>query len=98
MTQWIRIEKQLGNALEDLFEEVMVLFNDQQYCEVDNAWDTLKMECRERYEIGRMQHANSDSTWDKWSDDDYAKNIREELLDYLIYAAARHTLPIRNPK
>ena len=38
MTEWVRIEKQLGNALEDLFEEILILHNDQRYSKTDNAW------------------------------------------------------------
>ena len=98
MSEWIKIEKQLVAALEDMYEECLLLFNDSMSNDSDGSWDRFKMECRSRYEMGRAEHAASDSTWDNWTDKDFEKNIREELIDYVIYAAARHTLPIRNPK
>lgn len=96
MSEWIKIEKQLGNALEDLFEEILILHNDQRYSKLDNAWEDFKRECRERYEMGRAEHAGKDSAWENWSNDEFAKNIREELIDYIIYAAARNTRPLTN--
>lgn len=98
MSEWLRIEKQLGNALEDMFEEIIMLHNDQRYSKEDNAWEDFKRECQARYETGRAEHAGSGTTWENWTDAEFAKNIREELIDYVIYAAARNTLPIRNPQ
>lgn len=98
MSEWAKIETQLGNALEDLFEEILVLHDDQRYSKTDNAWKDFKRQCQERYEIGRAQHAGADTTWENWSDAEFGKNIREELIDYIIYTAARHTLPAKGFK
>ena len=57
--------------------------------EDSDEWHAFVSDARERYERGRKQHADSDSTWEGWSDEAFVKNIREELLDATIYAAAR---------
>ena len=80
--EWDAIKSKLENGLDDVFMLIMGLGDDETFLAfVDDA--------RERYEKGRAQHAGSDSTWEAWSDGDFAKNIREELIDCVIYAAAR---------
>lgn len=80
--EWDAIKRNLENGLDDVFMLIVELGDDETFVAfVDDA--------RERYEKGRAQHADSDSTWEAWSDDDFAKNIREELIDCVIYAAAR---------
>lgn len=95
MSEWHSIERLLPDGVEDLFEEVLLLWNDHMNAGEDGAWVRFVNECKARYEAGRRQHADTDSTWDGWSDDDFAKNIREELIDYVIYAAARNAGKVR---
>lgn len=94
MSEWIKIQKRLEDGVEDLFEEVMLLWNDKMNATKDGAWDRFVMECRERYEMGRAQHAGTPGAWESWTFDEFEKNIREELMDYIIYSAARHALPV----
>jgi hypothetical protein len=42
---------------------------------------------RERYERGAVEHADTGSTWESWTTEDFAANIDEEILDTLIYTA-----------
>ena len=46
-------------------------------------------EAKRRYLTGRAEHAATDSTWEAWSDEDFADNIREEFIDMVIYSTAR---------
>lgn len=87
MREWDQIETRLPTALDWLFSEFIIKWN--SYIEHDDEWEALISDARERYERGRAQHADADSTWDEWSDEDFEQNIREELLDACIYAAAR---------
>jgi len=88
MTEWQRIEDNLPHALDTLFLEFISYWN--SFIEDDEKWQGFVRHARDRYENGRAQHAESDSTWDKWTDEDFAKNIREELLDAVIYEAERN--------
>ena len=87
MTEWQSIESRLPHALDSLFLEFISYWN--SFIEDDEKWRAFVQHAKDRYEKGRAQHSESDSTWDKWTDDDFAKNIREELLDAVIYEAAR---------
>ena len=86
MSEWSKIEQQLGNGLEDVFEEIMLMWN----AKMDGEWKEFVQDCKLRYEKGRKQHEGSSSTWGGWKDEDFAKNIREELIDACIYAAQRN--------
>lgn len=88
MSEWERIEERLPHALDWLFTEFVLVWN--TLMEDSDEWHAFVSDARERYERGRKQHADSDSTWDGWSDDEFISNIREELLDATIYAAARN--------
>jgi hypothetical protein len=96
MSEWIKIEKRLADGVEDLFEEALRLWDDRMNATRDGAWDRFVMECRARYEMGRAQHAGTPSTWESWSFDEFEKNIREELMDYVIYSAAQHARSVTN--
>lgn len=87
MSEWERIEERLPGALDWLFTEFVLVWN--TLMEDSDEWHAFVSDARERYERGRKQHADSDSTWEGWSDEAFVKNIREELLDATIYAAAR---------
>lgn len=89
MSEWQKIENQLANGVEDLYEECLVLWEDKMNRETDGAWSRFVAECKARYEAGRKEHEASSSTWEAWSDDEFAANIREELMDFVIYSAAR---------
>jgi hypothetical protein len=87
MSEWERIEERLPSALDWLFTEFILVWN--TLMDDSDEWKGFVNDARERYERGRIQHATSDSTWDGWSDEEFVKNIREELIDATIYAAAR---------
>ena len=89
MSEWDRIQRHLADSIENMFEEIVLPHNDQMNADADGAWSSFISECRTRYLAGRAQHAGSGTTWDEWSDEDFEKNIREELIDYVIYSAAR---------
>lgn len=91
--EWNKIEHQLANGLEDLYEELLILWNSKMY---NAGWDEFISECRERYEQGRKQHKDEGSTWEKWSDKDFADNIREEIIDAVIYCAQRNATVLRS--
>lgn len=82
MSEWDAIKRNLENGLDDVFMLIIGLGDVETF-------RTFIEDAHARYEKGRAQHADSDSTWEAWSDDDFAKNIREELIDCVIYAAAR---------
>lgn len=82
MSEWEAIKNQLSNGLDDVFGDILNL-------DGPDEWDSFVSAARIRYVAGRTQHADSDSTWDAWTSEDFAKNIREELIDCVIYAAAR---------
>lgn len=87
MAEWEKIEERLPSALDWLFTEFILVWN--TLMENTDEWEGFVSDARERYERGRKQHADSDSTWEGWSDEEFIHNIREELLDATIYAAAR---------
>jgi len=87
MSEWERIEERLPHALDWLFTEFVLVWN--TLMEDSDEWHAFVSDARERYERGRKQHADSDSKVEGWSDEAFVKNIREELLDATIYAAAR---------
>lgn len=88
MTEWQRIEDNLPHALDSLFLEFISYWN--SFIEDDEKWRGFVQHAKERYEKGRAQHTESDSTWDKWTDEEFEANIREELLDAAIYEAERN--------
>ena len=90
MSEWQSIENQLANGVEDLYEECLILWSDNMNRDKDGAWSRFVAECKERYEAGRKEHEASASTWEAWSDEEFSANIREELMDFVIYSAA-HT-------
>jgi len=87
MSEWDRIEARIPEALDWLFSTFVLAWNNQM--DVDEEWDKLVADAKARYEKGRAQHAESDSTWEDWTDDQFVANIREELLDAVIYTAMR---------
>lgn len=89
MSEWESIEEQLLNGLDDVFMDIMRL-------DGGSAWGAFVADAQKRYEEGRAQHADSDSTWDGWTAVDFDKNIREELIDCVIYAAARIVREMRS--
>ena len=89
MSEWERIEERLPSALDWLFTEFILVWN--TLMENTDEWEGFVSDARERYERGRKQHADSDSTWEGWTVQEFLSNIREELLDAAIYAAARTT-------
>lgn len=91
MSEWERIESNLPSALDWLFSEFILVWN--TFMDDTEEWEQFVDEARRRYEKGRKQHADSDSTWEGWTDQQFLSNIREELLDAAIYAAARDTRP-----
>ena len=80
--EWDRIKMHLERGLDDVFMEIMRLGD-------ESAWRSFELQASLRYKQGRAQHAGSDTTWENWDDDDFADNIREELIDCVIYATAR---------
>lgn len=89
MTEWEQIEKNLLSGLDAVF--VMILKLGDEADSEAYGWGEFVKDAKARYEKGRVEHSDSDSTWDAWSDDEFAQNIREELTDCVIYAAARIT-------
>lgn len=82
MSEWDAIKRNLENGLDDVFMDIMRLGDSVE-------WSAFVADAQKRYEDGRAQHAESDSTWDNWNAMDFEKNIREELIDCVIYSAAR---------
>jgi hypothetical protein len=93
MSEWERIEERLPSALDWLFTEFILVWN--TLMDDSDEWEQFVDEAKERYERGRTQHAESDSTWEGWTDQEFLNNIREELLDAVIYASARTTRSTR---
>lgn len=91
MSEWDQIEARWIPAIEDVFEEFLSLYSHYAFGEPTDSHNTYVFidVARKRYEQGREQHRNTESTWEAWSDDDYERNILEELMDAIIYAAAR---------
>jgi hypothetical protein len=89
VSEWDQIESRLPEALDWLFSTFVLAWNNQM--EVSEEWDEFVADAQARYERGRAQHSESASTWDDWTDDEFVANIREELLDAVIYAAMRGT-------
>ena len=84
MSEWSLIEHHLEDALDDVFMTIIRLGG------IDSdEWSVFVADAQKRYEAGRAEHAESDSTWDAWTMEEFVANIREELLDCVIYAAAR---------
>jgi len=52
-------------------------------------WGAFIADCKARYEKGREQHAGTSSTWEDWSRGQFSRNIDEEIIDAVIYAAAQ---------
>ena len=86
MSEWDQIEPLLDDTIVDVAELVAIMAN--QYLENPEYKDRLLVEIKDRYETGRAAHAESDSTWDHWTKEDFVKNLAEELLDAIIYGAA----------
>ena len=87
MSEWDRIEARIPEALDWLFSTFILTWNNMM--DIDDEWPLLLADAKARYEKGRAQHAESDSTWADWTDDQFVANIREELLDAVIYTAMR---------
>lgn len=87
MSEWDSIEANLEHALDSLFARFIMVWN--QNMDDDDAWRDFINQAKARYEKGRQQHAESESTWTNWTDADFTANIIEELLDAVIYEAAR---------
>ena len=85
MSEWDMIEARIPEALDWLFSTFVLAWNNQM--DVDEEWDKLVADAKARYEKGRAQHAESESTWEGWSEKQFGDNIREELLDAIIYCA-----------
>jgi len=87
MSEWDSIEANLEHALDSLFARFIMVWN--QNMDDDDAWRDFINQAKARYEKGRQQHVESASTWENWTDADFIVNITEELLDAVIYEAAR---------
>lgn len=91
MSEWESIERRLIGGLDSIF--MMILTMDK-----DDRWERFVSDAKQRYETGRAEHAEADSTWEKWEVEEFDKNIREELIDCVIYAAARELRLVRTSK
>jgi hypothetical protein len=93
MSEWKQIEHHLLSGVDELFMTIIHLGGSGDT--ESDAWSDFVDACKERYESGRAEHEASDSTWDGWSDEEFEKNIREELMDAVIYTAARNIRLLR---
>lgn len=93
-SEWAGIQHHLLDGVDDVFMQILTL--GQEGDDKTDAWSEFAADCKKRYEEGRAEHKDAASTWDEWSDSDFAKNIREELIDACIYAAQRNAKNIRS--
>lgn len=92
-TEWDRIQHELVGGMEDLFNEFMETYNG--FIEKNQHWTSFVTDAKNRYQTGRAQHHADGTSWDTWNDDEFDMNIREEFIDYVIYAAARRLARIK---
>lgn len=91
--EWRAIQAHIPAALEDVADEMRVLFG--AFIEHDDQALAFINEAKRRYDRGRREHEHADSTWASWSDQQFIDNIREEFIDMVIYAAARRVARIK---
>ena len=84
MSEWSRIVERIPEAINDM----CILFHDLHDASKTDQAGGFVEQARKRYEAGRAEHAESDSTWASWGEDDYLRNISEEVTDSIIYYAS----------
>lgn len=91
MSEWDEIADRFILGAEDVFDMLMAIYGHHMmgWTDVDPHIEAFVADAKERYERGKAEHADTGTTWEAWTDHDFAANIREEVMDAIIYAAAR---------
>jgi len=87
--EWSDIEANLLTALNTVYYEALDMRHGIGWG--SPLGDKFRIDAKRRYEEGRAEHADTFESWDYWTQERFAFEMREELIDAVLYAAAKET-------
>jgi len=89
--EWSDIEANLLTALGVVRRDVVSMTATASVMSEDEFDPYFIGDCKRRYEEGRAEHAGTFESWDHWTQERFTFEMREELIDAVLYAAAKET-------